>query len=86
MMKTQVVLVKDVTGTLLIRIAVHATESTVCVTSETEYEKMKNGQSELFPIGFSRDSVFEYCGTPIGRNLRPWPGGRSQTVGRRQRV
>jgi hypothetical protein len=73
-MKSQVVVVKDFRVTLLKRVAVHATEAMVYVTSEKESEKMKNGQPGLFPIGFRRENVFEYRGDPMKKNLRPWGG------------
>jgi hypothetical protein len=74
-MKAQVVVVQDVSGRFLKKVAVHATEWTVYVTSESEFQKMKKRLSRLFPIGFDRRSVFTYQGEPIAKNLKPWRRG-----------
>jgi len=79
-MSTQLVIVKCFGNVPKVNKIVYSLEKTVFVTSATEFEAIKSGQSNLFPIGFRREDVFEYRGEDISKELdwktlKPWSGG-----------
>ena len=68
-MQLQHVVADDVTGKLSVKVFCHATSEAAIVTSETEYPRIQSGESELVPVGFPADCVFEYDGR-LGRKLK----------------
>ena len=68
-MKEQLVIVKDFTGRPLIRKVCYSDGSTVFVTSETAFYLIKNGESELYPIGFDAGNVFIYEGQNLSGKI-----------------
>jgi hypothetical protein len=68
-MNKQLVIVKDFEMKPLLRKVCYANETTVFVTSEKAFEQIKNGDSSLFPIGFSAENVFFYEGRPLAGKI-----------------
>lgn len=59
-MSEQLVIVKDFECRPLLKKVVDANETVVFVTSEKAFNLIKNGNSDLFPIGFRSENVFLY--------------------------
>jgi hypothetical protein len=61
-MNWQLVVVKDISNTpRLVRVC-HTKGNLAFVTSEKVFNQIKNGDTELFPIGFSLENVFAHDG------------------------
>ena len=78
-MNTQDVIVKCFMNVPKIRKVCYSLENIVFITSESELYAIKNGRSNLFPIGFRREDVFEYQGEDISKGvdwktLKRWSG------------
>jgi hypothetical protein len=78
-MNGQLVIVKDVASSPLLKKVCYANENVVYVTSEKAFDLIQNGISGLFPIGFRVENVFLYDGKPLPKKinwekLKPWRG------------
>ena len=58
--KGQLVVVKDVNGSLLVRRLWSVAERGVYILSESEWEKRSEGKPSLAPVGFPMEDVFLY--------------------------
>jgi hypothetical protein len=59
-MKGELVVVKDVNGSPLVRRVWDCSENGVYIHSEEEWQKRINGEKSLEPVGFPIEDVFQY--------------------------
>jgi hypothetical protein len=68
-MNAQLLIVKDVSGCPLLKNVVYSSANMVFVTSERALYAIQNGNSDLFPIGFRAEDVFDYDGQDLSGKI-----------------